>query len=96
MRINFKQKELIQQIFNAIREKFPETEFISVTEGAENSDDLRINITAPRDEDREIGLIGFSGDKLTDILPDYGYCFMVMPRKNTEGIGGMKYHEIFA
>ncbi len=96
MRINFKQKELIQQIFNAIREKFPEIEFISVTEGAENPDDLWINITAPRDEDREIELIEFAGDKLTDILLDYGYYFLIMPRKNTEGIGGMKYEEISA
>ena len=96
MRINFKQKELIRQIFNAIREKFPETEFVSVTEGVENPDDLWINITAPSDEDREIELIEFAGDKLTDILLDYGYYFMVMPRRNTEGIGGMKYQEIFA
>jgi len=96
MRINFKQKELIQQIFNAVREKFPEIEFISVTEGVENPDDLWINITAPRDEDREIELIEFAGDKLTDILLDYGYYFLIMPRKNTEGIGGMKYEEISA
>jgi len=24
------------------------------------------------------------------------FCFLLMPRKNTAGIGGMKYHEIFA
>lgn len=45
--INFKQKELIRQIFNDVKGKFPETEFISVTEGPENPSDLWINITAP-------------------------------------------------
>ena len=41
------QQELIRQIFNDVKEKFPETEFISVTEGPENPADLWINITAP-------------------------------------------------
>ncbi len=93
---NFKQKELIRQIFNDVRGKFPETEFISVTEGPENPADFWINVTAPEDEEREDELIEFVGDKGTDILLDYGYYFLVMPRKNTEGIGGMKYEEIFA
>ncbi len=94
--INFKQKEIIGKLFNAVKEKFPEIEFISVTEGPENPADLWINVTAPEDEEREDELIEFAGDKGTDILLDYGYYFLLMPRKNTEGIGGMKYHEIFA
>jgi hypothetical protein len=95
MRMNFKQKELILEFYNAIREKFPETEFISVTEGPENPDDLWINITAPANEDREDELIEFAGDKGTDILLDYGYYILAMPRKNSTGIGGMKFQEIF-
>jgi hypothetical protein len=94
--INFKQKEIIQRLFNTVKEKFPEIEFISVTEGPENPADYWINITAPADEEREDELIEFAGDKGTDILLDYGYYFLVMPRRNTEGIGGMKYQEIFA
>ncbi len=94
--INFKQKEIIGKLFNAVKEKFPEIEFISVTEGPENPADLWINVTAPEDEEREDELIEFAGDKGTDILLDYGYYFLLMPRKNTAGIGGMKYHEIFA
>ncbi len=34
--MNFKQKELIQNFFKEMKEKFPETEFVSVTEGPEN------------------------------------------------------------
>ncbi|MCP4108914.1 MAG: hypothetical protein GY749_25775, partial [Desulfobacteraceae bacterium] len=85
--INFRQKELIQELFNTVKAKFPEIEFVSVTEGPENPSDLWVNITAPDDEDREIELIEFAGDKITDILIDYGYYFLIMPRKMTDGIG---------
>jgi len=67
--------------YNVIREKFPETEFISVNEGHENPNDLWMNITAPADEDREDELIEFVGDKDTDILIDYGYYILAMPIK---------------
>ena len=94
--MNFKQKEIIGKLFDAVKEKFPEIEFISVTEGPENPADFWINVTAPEDEEREDELIEFVGDRGTDILLDYGYYFLVMPRKKTEGIGSMKYQEIFA
>ncbi|QTA77969.1 Uncharacterized protein dnl_01730 [Desulfonema limicola] len=42
--INFKQKELVRNFFKEMKEKFPETEFVSVTEGPENPADLWINI----------------------------------------------------
>jgi len=94
--INFKQKELIREFFHSIKKKFPEVEFVSVTEGPENPADLWINITEPDDEDREIELIEFAGEKTTDMLLDYGYYITIMTRRNPEGIGGMKYQEIFA
>jgi len=71
--INFKQKELIQNFFKEMQEKFPETEFVSVTERPENPADLWINITALEDENREEELIAFASDKTSDILLDYGY-----------------------
>jgi len=71
--INFKQKELIQNFFKEMQEKFPETEFVSVTESPENPADLWINITALEDENREEELIAFASDKTSDILLDYGY-----------------------
>jgi len=78
--INFKQKELIHSLFSAVREKFPEVEFLNITESPENPADLWINITEPEDEDREIELIEFACDKTVDILLDYGYHISVMPR----------------
>ena len=40
MRINFKQQELIDGIIESLREKFPEVEFVDITESPENPNDL--------------------------------------------------------
>jgi len=81
MRINFKQEELIKKLMKAIRRKFPEVRLIDVVEGPEDPETLWINVTAPEDEDREMALIKFAGNRLIDILLDYGYHMLVMPRK---------------
>jgi hypothetical protein len=38
----------------------------------------------PPDEDREIELLAFTGEKSTDILLDYGYQILIMPRSQEE------------
>ncbi len=81
MRINFKQEELIEKLMNDIRQEFPEVGLIDIVEGHEDPETLWINVTAPEDEDREMALIEFSGDKGMDILMDYGYHLLVMPRR---------------
>ncbi|MFQ5637382.1 MAG: hypothetical protein ACE5IR_05250 [bacterium] len=81
--INIKQQELIHQLYNQVKEKFPEIEFINVTRSPEDPDDLLVNITAPKNEDREIVLREYASELETDILMDYGYLIMLMPtRKN--------------
>jgi hypothetical protein len=57
----------------------PATEFIDITESPEDSESLWVNVTAPKDEDKEIELRAFASDKTTDILIDYGYHILVMP-----------------
>ncbi|QTA85285.1 hypothetical protein [Desulfonema magnum] len=79
MRINSKQQELIRGLVELLEENFPEIEFIDVTESPENPNDLWVNVTRPYDEDRELELSEFFGDKCTDILMDYGYHILVMP-----------------
>jgi hypothetical protein len=81
MRINFKQEELIEGLMNTIREKFPEVELINVAEGPEDPETLWINMTAPEDEDREIELLRFGSGIVADILLDYGYHILIMPRR---------------
>ena len=94
--INFKQEELAQELYSSLRQRFPEVSLINITESPADPRAVWVNITAPEDEDREIELVEFASEKTTDILLDYGYYFLVMPRKNTAGIGGIKYQEIFA
>lgn len=77
--INVKQEELIQRLVTQIKEEFPEVDLISITESPEDPESLWINVTAPEDEDRDMALIEFAGDKITDILLDYGYHMLVMP-----------------
>lgn len=77
--INFKQEELIEGLLSSVQEKFPEVEFVEVTESPEDPADLWINVTSPADEDRFIELIEFTSVKSSDILLDYGYQILVMP-----------------
>ncbi len=81
--INFKQQQLIDEYLKAIKEKFPEVQFISVSGSPEDPADLWLNVTTP-DEDREIELLEFTADKSTDILLDYGFQILVMPRSKEE------------
>ena len=81
MSINFKHEELIDELVNTIIKKFPEVEFINISESPEDQESLWINVTSPKDEDKEIELREFASDKTTDILIDYGYHMLVMPTR---------------
>ncbi len=78
--LNFKQEELIDKLMSQIKERFPEVDLINITESPEDPESLWINVTRPYDEDRDLELLEFAGDKVTDILLDYGYHMLVMPR----------------
>ena len=69
----------IQKLMAQIGEEFPEVDFINIVEHPEDPESLWINVTAPGDEDREMDLIEFAGDRITDILLVYGYHMLVMP-----------------
>lgn len=50
--MNFKQKELVDRLFNAVKEKFPEMKFLKVTESPEDPADLWVNITTPMKKEK--------------------------------------------
>ena len=79
-KMNFKQKELVETFFQAVKAEFPEVELIDVTESPEDPNDLWVNVKAPEDEGREIEMIELAGHKSTDVLLDYGYSILIMPR----------------
>lgn len=76
---NFKQQELIAELMAETSERFPEVHLIRVIESPEDPETLWIEVTSPEDEDRQIDLIEFAGDKLTDIHMDYGYHMLMIP-----------------
>ncbi len=82
--INFKQQELVEKISAAVKERFPEVEFINVTEGPEDPADLWLNVIAPENEDREMAFRDFTSELTSDILLEYGYLILVMPRSEQE------------
>ena len=81
MRINFKQEELISELMNFIKGRFPEVELLNITESSYDPETLWINVTAPEDEDRRIAMREFGNDKAADIFLNYGYYMLVMPTR---------------
>ncbi|MCP4111451.1 MAG: hypothetical protein GY749_38975 [Desulfobacteraceae bacterium] len=86
--INFKQEQLIEEIVDYVKGKFPEIRFIGVTESPEDPESLWIRVTAPEDDDRRSELMDYAGDKTMDILLDYGYHMLVMPTRNLSLLQG--------
>ena len=79
VRLNLKQKDLIEQLANEIEEKFPEVKFVEVELDPESDNTLWLKFTQPDDEDRLIELGEYASERTTDILLDYGYHFVVLP-----------------
>ncbi len=83
--LNLKQQELKDKLLEDIRTQFPEVEYLYTTPSPESAGEIWIHVTAPEDEDRELELIHFSGDKAMDILLDYGYPMLVFPISKANG-----------
>lgn len=79
MKINLKQQELIEYLFNKVKEKFPEIIYNNLTSSPDDPDHIWINVVADMDEDREMEMIHYTSGFATDILTDYGYAFSIMP-----------------
>lgn len=79
--MNFKQEELTREFFQTVREQFPEVELTGVTPSPEDPNDLWINITAPRDEEREFDLMDMASMRSAEILLEYGYSILVIPTR---------------
>ncbi len=77
--INFRQEQLIEEVVNYVRNRFPEVKVIGVTESPEDPESLWIRVTSPEDDNRRSELISYACDKTMDILTDYGYHMLVMP-----------------
>ena len=75
------QERLVRRLFNAVKEKYPEIEFLSVENSPEDPDDLIVNILISYDEDTEIELTRYAASISTDILMEYDYLIGIIPMR---------------
>jgi hypothetical protein len=78
MRINHKQKQLIDELFNKVKEFYPEIIYKDLQIDPDDSEHIWINVIADMNEDREIEMRHYSANLETDILLDYGYALSIM------------------
>ena len=78
MRINLKQKQLMDELFAKVKERYPEIVFKDLQNDPDDPEHIWINVIADMDEDREIEMRRYSAALETDILIDYGYAFSIM------------------
>jgi len=78
MSINHKQQQLIDELFNKVKEKYPEIVFKDLQSSPDDPEHIWINVIADIDEDREIEMREYSVDLEIDLLIDFGYRISIM------------------
>ena len=79
MRINYKQQQLIDDLFDHIKKKYPEIILKNLDVSPDDPEHIWINIIADMDEDKEIEMMEYSAELEADLLLDYGYRISIMP-----------------
>lgn len=79
MKINYKQKQLVDELFNKVRSKYPEIEFKNLDVSPDDSEHIWINVIANMDEDEEINMRHYASELAVDMLINYGYRISIMP-----------------
>ena len=75
MRMNIKKEQLMNQLIDLIKVRYPEIEILNIEPSAEDPDDIWIHVNADMDEEREFEMCHYAAELETDILVDYGYSF---------------------
>ncbi|HPO63960.1 MAG TPA: hypothetical protein PK762_12850 [Candidatus Kapabacteria bacterium] len=79
MKLNLKQQQLIDDIFNKAKEKYPEIIFRNLQVSPDDPEHIWINVIANMDEDEIIELRHYAANLEIDTLLDYGYAISIMP-----------------
>ncbi|MBM2815016.1 MAG: hypothetical protein HW421_1778 [Ignavibacteria bacterium] len=79
MNINLKQQELIDILFNKVKEKYPEIQFLRLWTNPDDSEHILIDVLAPMEEEREIEMSHFASSLEADIDFEYGYRISILP-----------------
>jgi hypothetical protein len=81
LRINFRQEELLEKLFRSVKKKFPEIDFVDLSQNPKDPEHIFVHVTAPEYEDREIALKEYAAEKSTDMLQKYGWYISIIPDK---------------
>jgi hypothetical protein len=76
--LNHKQRDLIDQLFREVQQRFPEITLKSYAVNPDDKEHIWIIVDAPMTEEREIELGRYAAGISTDILMDYGYAISIM------------------
>ena len=79
MRINYRQQQLIEELYNKVKSRFPQINYKDLEVSPDDPEHIWINVIADMDEDKEIEMMEYSAELGTDILSDYGYRISIMP-----------------
>jgi len=82
--INLKQTELSHQLFDQLKQQYPEIDLVDIVESGVYPDHLWVKMVMPEDEDREITMGKLAADLSTDILVDYGYHITISSANQAE------------
>jgi hypothetical protein len=80
--INLKQKQLIDEMFQKAKEKYPEIVFKELTQSPDDPDHIWICIDPNMDEDKLLDFFDFAAELDIDTLVQYGYKISLMPNNN--------------
>jgi len=75
--INFKQIELSNMLFEKLANRFPDLKLVGITESPESQNGIWVNVTMPKDEDKEEQIYDMASEISVDILLDYGYDIII-------------------
>ena len=78
MKINKKQKQLIDEMLRKIKERYPEVIFKGLIPSADNPEDIWVNVLADMDEEREMEMSFYSAGLSMDILMETDYDITLM------------------
>ena len=79
MRLNLKQDELIDELFNKVKSKYPEIIKLNLWENPDDHEHILINVLAPMEEEREMEMMSYTAVVKSDIHLKYGYLISILP-----------------
>jgi hypothetical protein len=79
MNLNQKQLELVEHFSAQIEARFPEVKFQEALPSPEGANTVLLHFSRPDSDDRFMEVAEFAGERMTEILLDYGYHFVVLP-----------------